>query len=151
WCRTQWPTAALAQEAGMSELDYEPSMGASLFLDRADPVAPWRALTGRQPRLVDELADVSDIHLEAKSTDLRLRVDGRIWINTNTGIDRPTGSILLDEKLAGTVHLALGRAYPETGGTNRSALHWDMICDLRRGGRISADGQMLNDKLWLVG
>jgi aminopeptidase len=39
------------------------------------------------------------------------------------------------------VHLALGRSYPETGGTNASALHWDLICDLRDGGRISADGE----------
>jgi aminopeptidase len=43
--------------------------------------------------------------------------------------------------MAGTVHLALGRSYPETGGTNDSALHWDLICDLRDGGRLSADGE----------
>jgi aminopeptidase len=48
---------------------------------------------------------------------------------------------LLDEKIGGTVHLALGRSYPETGGKNESALHWDLICDLRRGGRITADGE----------
>ncbi len=53
-----------------------------------------------------------------------------------SGIDRPTGSILFDEKMAGTVHLALGRSYPETGGENDSALHWDLICDLRDGGRV---------------
>jgi aminopeptidase len=41
------------------------------------------------------------------------------------------------------VHLALGRSYPETGGTNASALHWDLICDLRAGGRLSADGEVL--------
>ena len=62
-------------------------------------------------------------------------------IGTNSGIDRATGHILLDEKIAGTVHLALGRSYPETGGTNASALHWDLICDLREGGRLSADGE----------
>ena len=49
--------------------------------------------------------------------------------------------ILLDEKIGGTVHLAVGRSYPETGGVNESAVHWDMICDLRRGGRLSADGE----------
>ena len=38
------------------------------------------------------------------------------------------------------MHVALGRSYPETGGTNVSALHWDLICDLRQGGRITADG-----------
>jgi aminopeptidase len=41
------------------------------------------------------------------------------------------------------VHLAVGRSYPETGGTNESAIHWDMICDLRRGGRIEVDGDLL--------
>ena len=49
-----------------------------------------------------------------------------------------TGTI---EKMAGTVHLALGRSYPETGGANASALHWDLICDLREGGRLTADGE----------
>jgi aminopeptidase len=58
---------------------------------------------------------------------------------------------LLDEKIGGTVHLALGRSYPETGGNNDSSVHWDLVCDLRSGGSLSADGQMLNDKLWSVG
>jgi aminopeptidase len=47
----------------------------------------------------------------------------------------------MDEKSGGTIHLALGRSYPETGGKNVSALHWDPICDLRSGGRLSADGE----------
>jgi aminopeptidase len=66
---------------------------------------------------------------------------GELGIGTNTGIDRPTGSTLLDEKMAGTIHLALGRSYPETGGVNESTLHWDLICDLREHGRLSADGE----------
>jgi aminopeptidase len=66
---------------------------------------------------------------------------GEIGIGTNAGVDRPVGSVLVDEKMGGTVHLALGRSYPETGGTNESAIHWDMICDLRRGGRLTADGE----------
>jgi aminopeptidase len=83
-------------------------------------------------------------YLEAAlATDPGARFLGELGIGTNSGIDRPTGQILLDEKMAGTVHLALGRSYPETGGTNRSALHWDMICDLRDGGRITADGEPL--------
>jgi aminopeptidase len=77
----------------------------------------------------------------ALDTDPGARFLGELGVGTNTGIDRPTGHILLDEKMAGTVHLALGRSYPETGGTNVSALHWDLICDLRAGGRISADGE----------
>ena len=63
---------------------------------------------------------------------------GEIGIGTNFGIDRPTGTILFDEKIGGTVHLALGRSYPETGGKNVSAVHWDLICDLRAGGTAHA-------------
>jgi aminopeptidase len=77
----------------------------------------------------------------ALASDAGARFLGELGIGTNTGIDRATGSVLLDEKIAGTVHLALGRSYPETGGVNRSALHWDLICDLREGGRLSADGE----------
>ena len=76
----------------------------------------------------------------ALATDPGARFLGELGIGTNAGIDRATGSILLDEKMAGTVHLALGRSYPETGGRNVSALHWDLICDLRAGGRLTADG-----------
>jgi aminopeptidase len=78
-------------------------------------------------------------------TDARARFVGELGIGTNEGIDRATGSILLDEKMAGTVHLALGRSYPETGGRNGSALHWDLICDLRAGGRLTVDGKVLNE------
>jgi aminopeptidase len=77
----------------------------------------------------------------ALASDAGARFLGELGIGTNTGIDRATGSILLDEKIAGTVHLALGRSYPETGGVNRSSLHWDLICDLRQGGRLTADGE----------
>jgi aminopeptidase len=76
----------------------------------------------------------------ALATDPGALFLGELGIGTNAGIDRATGSILLDEKMAGTVHLALGRSYPETGGRNVSALHWDLICDLRAGGRVTADG-----------
>ena len=62
---------------------------------------------------------------------------GEIGIGTNFGIDRAIGATLFDEKIGGTVHLALGRSYPETGGKNESALHWDLICDLRAGGKLS--------------
>jgi len=68
---------------------------------------------------------------------------GEIGIGTNVGIDRPIGAILFDEKIGGTVHLAIGRSYPETGGVNASAVHWDMICDLRQGGTLSADGEIV--------
>jgi aminopeptidase len=224
WCRTIWPTSALAQQAGMGDHEYATFLAGALLIDRADPVAAWRDLSVRQERLVERLSCAREIHIESAETDLNLRVDGRTWINsdgrhnmpsgevftgpledsangtikfeipssprgvevtdvelrfrggevvaasagrgdpylqqvlqtdararfvgelgigTNEGIDRATGSILLDEKMAGTVHLALGRSYPETGGQNNSALHWDLICDLRNGGRLTADGESI--------
>ncbi len=77
---------------------------------------------------------------------------GELGIGLNAGIDRFTGSILYDEKIGGTVHLALGNSYPETGGVNKSALHWDLIFDLRKGGRVTADGRVvMEDGRWLVG
>ncbi len=79
----------------------------------------------------------------ALETDPGARRLGELGIGTNAGIDRPTGTILLDEKIGGTVHLALGRSYTETGGTNESALHWDLICDLRTGGRLTADDDVV--------
>jgi aminopeptidase len=98
-------------------------------------------LTFEDGKVVWARADQGDEYLQAAlATDLGARYLGELGIGTNTGIDRATGHILLDEKIAGTVHLALGRSYPETGGTNDSALHWDLICDLRDGGRLSADG-----------
>jgi aminopeptidase len=92
--------------------------------------------------VVAATAEQGEQYLKAAlATDAGARYLGELGIGTNTGIDRATGHILLDEKMAGTVHLALGRSYPETGGTNDSALHWDLICDLRDGGRLSADGE----------
>jgi aminopeptidase len=79
----------------------------------------------------------------ALATDDGARRLGEVGIGTNFGITRAIGTTLFDEKIGGTVHVALGRSYPETGGRNRSALHWDLICDLRVGGRLSADGAAL--------
>ena len=77
----------------------------------------------------------------ALATDDGARRIGEVGIGTNFGIDRAIGATLFDEKIGGTVHLALGRSYPETGAKNESALHWDLICDLRQGGRLTADGE----------
>jgi aminopeptidase len=226
WCRTLWPTSALAQQAGMGDEEYAQLISRALLLNHADPIAAWRELSARQQRLVERLSPAREIRIEAEGTDLTLRVDGRTWINsdgrknmpsgevftgpiensangtirftvpsnprgvevsgveltfrqgkvmearaergdgylqsaletdggarflgelgigTNEGIDRSTGLVLLDEKIAGTVHLALGRSYPETGGRNFSALHWDLICDLRPGGRLTVDAEILNE------
>jgi aminopeptidase len=100
------------------------------------------ALQFRDGEVVRARAERGDAYLQqALNTDAGARFLGELGIGTNAGIDRPTGSILLDEKIAGTVHLALGRSYPETGGRNASALHWDLICDLRHGGCLRADGE----------
>jgi len=101
-------------------------------------------LTFRDGEVVKSGAERGAEYLEAAlATDAGARILGELGIGTNAGIDRATSHILLDEKMAGTVHLALGRSYPETGGTNVSALHWDLICDLRSGGRLTADGEEL--------
>jgi aminopeptidase len=224
WCGTLWPTAALAEQAGMALDEYAAFVRGALFLNQPDPVAAWGGLRAFQERLIARLAGARELRLEADGTDLTLGVAGRTWVNsdgrrnmpsgevftgplehsanghvrftvrsapagidvdgvklelrdgevvgaraavgdaylqralatddgarflgeigigTNFGIARPTGTILFDEKIGGTVHLALGRSYPETGGKNKSALHWDLICDLRAGGRLSADGEVV--------
>ncbi len=226
WCGTLWPTAAGAQQAGMSDDAFAAFVRGALFLDREDPAQAWRELGAFQAGLIERLSGVRELRIEAEGTDLTLRVDGRAWVNsdgrrnmpsgevftgpledsangvvrftvpssprgvavedveltfrdgevvgaraarggeylertlatdpgarrlgeigigTNRGIDRPIGAILFDEKIGGTVHLALGRSYPETGGVNASAVHWDLICDLRDGGRLTTDGEVVQE------
>jgi aminopeptidase len=226
WCGTFWPTPAAAQQAGMGSAEFADFVRRATFLDHDDPVAAWAELSARQAALIGRLASAREIHIEAEGTDLRLRVDGRTWVNsdgkrnmpsgevftgphedsaegrlrvtipssprgvavegvelefregrvvsaradvgedyllatldtdpgarrlgelgigTNAGIDRPVGAILFDEKINGTVHLALGSSYPETGGVNESSVHWDLIVDMRRGGRLSADGEIIQE------
>ncbi len=78
-------------------------------------------------------------------TDEGSRRLGELGFGTNFGIDRGTRDVLLDEKIGGTVHLAVGASYPESGGQNDSAVHTDMVCDLRQGGRIEVDGELLQE------
>jgi aminopeptidase len=232
WCGTFWPTPAAAQQAGMGTAEFGAFVRRATFLDTDDPAAAWTALSERQAALVDRLSSAREIRLEADGTDLRLRVEGRSWVNsdgrrnmpsgevftgpredsaegrlrvtipssprgvavegvelefregrvvsaradvgedyllatldtdtgarrlgelgigTNTGINRPVGAILFDEKINGTVHLALGRSYPETGGVNESSVHWDLIVDMRQGGRLSADGEVIQENGLFVG
>jgi aminopeptidase len=94
--------------------------------------------------IVDATADRNeDFLLEMLDTDEGARRLGELGIGTNYGIDRFTKEILLDEKIGGTIHLAIGMSYPETGGVNNSAVHWDMVCDLREQGRITVDGEQM--------
>ena len=96
----------------------------------------------RDDVVVSARADEGDDVLQAMlATDDGARRLGEIGIGTNRGIDRAVGLTLLDEKIGGTVHLALGRSYPETGGTNESAIHWDLVC---RPSRLTADGEPID-------
>ncbi len=81
--------------------------------------------------------------LKTLDTDEGSRYLGEFAIGTNEGIQQFTREILFDEKIGGSFHMALGAGYPETGSKNESAIHWDMVCDLRQGGEIWVDGQLL--------
>lgn len=222
WCGTVYPTAALAQEAGMSLHEYREFVLRAGHLDAPDPIAVWRQEGERQRRLIAWLKGRDAVVLKGSDIDLRLSIkdrvfveadgrynfpdgeiftgpvetsangwvrfrypaitagqevtdielwfeDGRVvkeragkgqelltamldtdpgarylgeWgIGTNYQIQRFTRSILFDEKIGGTIHLALGASYPETGGRNQSGVHWDMICDMRDA-EITIDGEL---------
>ena len=76
-------------------------------------------------------------------SDAGARYLGEFAIGTNYQIQRFTKSILYDEKIGGTMHLALGSGYPETGSRNESSIHWDFICDMRTESEIVVDGEFL--------
>lgn len=223
WVGSLYPTAAAAQDAGMSLDAFEAFVFGAMFLTTPDPIAEWGTLRAMQARLIDRLRRADRVTLRGPGTDLSLSVRGRIWINsdgrrnmpsgevftgpiensaegvitfdlpssvsgvvvrgvrlrfaqgqvveahaeegddmlqaqlavdagarylgeigigTNFAIRQPILNTLYDEKIGGTVHLALGRSYPESGGSNVSAIHWDLISDLRRGGEILLDGEL---------
>jgi aminopeptidase len=81
--------------------------------------------------------------LEMLNADAGARFLGEFAIGTNFEIDRFTGNILFDEKIGGTFHMALGAGYPDTGSKNRSAIHWDMICDMRTEAEIAVDSEVI--------
>lgn len=82
-----------------------------------------------------------DLLTSLLNTDDGSRYIGEWGIGTNYGIQRFTKNTLFDEKIGGTVHLALGASYPETGGQNESGLHWDMLCDMQKG-EITVDDEL---------
>jgi aminopeptidase len=82
-----------------------------------------------------------DYLLKMLDSDAGSRYLGEFAIGTNFDINRFTGNILFDEKIGGSFHMALGAGYPETGSKNKSAIHWDMICDLRTDSEILVDGE----------
>lgn len=69
---------------------------------------------------------------------------GEFAIGTNYGITRFTKNMLFDEKMGGTIHMALGNSYPESGGLNKSAIHWDILKNMRKNGEIYADGKLFH-------
>lgn len=83
--------------------------------------------------------------LKLLDTDPGARRLGELGIGTNYGIDRGTREVLLDEKIGGTVHMAVGTSYPESGGVNESAVHTDLVCDLRLGGKLEVDGVVMQE------
>lgn len=223
WALTLYPTMAYAQDAEMSLHDFEEFVFEVCFLNDADPSARWRAVSVEQQRLVNWLAGHRQVHIVGPNTDLRLSIEGRVFVNSdgkrnfpsgefftgpieqsangviqfdvpssyngrtiegvrlvfregkvveasarqgqeylermleldagarylgefafgnNPGVVRATKNTLFDEKMGGTVHLALGNSYPETGGLNVSAVHWDMVCDLRKQGEVWIDDEL---------
>jgi aminopeptidase len=95
-------------------------------------------------RVVEAAAEKGErFLLEALDTDEGASTVGEFAIGTNEGITRFTRSILFDEKINGSFHIALGMGLPEAGGKNESAIHWDMVCDLRAGGQIWVDDELL--------
>ena len=230
WCGTLYPTLASAQDAEMSLSEYETFVFNAGHLDKADPVAEWKAIEARQQKVVDYLNGKKQIHFKTDAgTDLLVNVEGMTWINccghenfpdgevftgpnlkaadggvngivkysfpavhhgrevhditlrfekgkvveataskgqdflrgmleqdpgasrlgeiaigTNYNIQEYSKNTLFDEKIGGTFHAAVGAGYPETGNDNDSGLHWDMVCDLRPGGTIIVDGEVIS-------
>ncbi len=81
--------------------------------------------------------------LSCLDTDAGARVLGEFAIGTNFGITRFSRNVLFDEKIGGTIHLAVGAGFPDAGGHNQSGLHWDMVTDMRDGGEIWVDGDLI--------
>ena len=226
WVIAPYPTKALAQEASMSYTEYEDFVFRATMVDREDPITAWKEQAKFQERVAQFLSKISELHIVAEDTDLKLRVEGRKWINDDGKHNMPGGEvftgpiedsiegyivftypaiwggrevegiklvfkkgnvveakaikgedflkkmletdegakkvgefafglnysinvftkeILFDEKIGGTIHLAVGSSYPETGGRNISAIHWDMIKDMKKG-KIYADGDLVYEK-----
>jgi aminopeptidase len=97
-----------------------------------------------QGHVVDGEASRGNDYLQSLlDMDAGARVLGEVAFGLNYEIDRFTRNILFDEKIGGTMHLALGSGFQQAGGQNTSGLHWDMICDLREEGEVYADGELI--------
>jgi aminopeptidase len=224
WVACQYPTPALAQEAGMSLHAFEDVLYDACLID-------WDAAGERMARIAARLEEADQVRIVGPGTDLRLSVAGRrfdasagkfnmpdgeiftapvedsvngvvhfsefpavyegrelsgirlefrdgvvvdasadsgetflhevldrdagarrlgeLGVGCNPGVTRYMKNTLFDEKMDGTVHLALGQSYTDLGGVNDSVIHWDLVKDLRTGGRLEADGEVLQaDGAW---
>lgn len=223
WVVAPYPTRAMAQEAGMSIIEFEEFVYRAVKLYSENPVNAWIQQAEMQKKVIALLSKIDELRIVDSDTDLTLKIGGRIWINDdgknnmpggevftaphedsaegrivfsypaiysgfevegvklefrrgevvnasaikgeeflkkllevddgakrvgelafglNYDITQFTKEILFDEKIGGTMHLALGAAYLRTGGVNKSSIHWDMIKDMRRG-RVYADGDLV--------
>jgi len=225
WVICQWPTAALAQDAGMDTASFAEFLYGSVLLD-------WEIESQKMQRIKERFDRASEVRIVAERTDIALGIEGRegliddghlnmpggevyfgpvedategeiaysefpanylgrevtgvrlvfsggrvveasaesgedfllatldtdegarvlgeLGIGCNPGIERYMKNTLFDEKIAGTVHLAVGNSYTSSGGRNASAVHWDMVKDLRSGGELHLDGEVVQkDGRWL--
>jgi aminopeptidase len=100
--------------------------------------------TFKDGKVVDAKAEKNlQFVIERLDTDQGARYLGELGIGFNDRVDRLTKEILFDEKMGGTIHLAIGRGYPDTGSKNESAIHWDLLCDMKDGGQIIVDGELI--------
>jgi len=226
WVGCQFPTAALAQDAGMSLAAFEDFLYGACLLD-------WDAERERMSRYAERFDEAEEVRIAANGTDLTLSLAGRtgfvdagganipggeffyspledsasgtisftefpavyggrevqgirlrfeegkvvdasaeanepflfemldldegarrlgeLGIGCNPRITEHMKNTLFDEKIDGTVHLALGNGLPEVGGENVSQLHWDIVKDLRGGGRLELDGKVVQESgRWLI-
>ena len=112
-------------------------------------------LTFKNGRVIKaEASRGQEFLLSMLDSDEGARTLGEVAIGNNYGVQQYTRNTLYDEKIGGTFHLALGNAYPETGATNVSAVHWDMVCDMRPeagGGAVYADGVLIHENgQWII-
>ena len=104
-------------------------------------------LSWKEGKLISASSTTNQKFLEnIVSTDKGASIIGEFAFGLNPKLEHFTKDILLDEKIGGTIHIALGRAYPVTGGTNKSSIHWDIIKDMRKDGKIFLDNQLIYEK-----
>lgn len=223
WVVADFPTNALAQQAGMSLDEYTEFLINACYLRLDNPIEKWTEIGEKQQKIADWLNSKSQIRIVGDKTDIAFNVKGRIWkscageynfpdgeiytspiedsaegqiyfdfpqlyrgneshnvlltlkngkiidaraekgekflndmldtdegarfvgeiaVGTNDMIKDVTGNILFDEKIGGSIHMAAGASYPDTGGKNVSGLHWDLIKNMKNGGKIYADGEL---------